>query len=282
MAHSENIPPRPIWQSYAVVGAAAPKVAAIIGAWSGEPLGGERAVEIIMGALATSDLDGYRLARNLEDGLGIKPDADLVESLDEAFDILSDAEVDAVAAWVAEHGVSCPAGVGDTVRAKWGGETIEGVIVEIDTRLGLCMIPTGGPDERRAVVRFEDVERVRREDQPASSGGEGWWLCEVDGEPELTVGHPVETGQFERAENIRPATAETLKEALFAARGRYADLASKPMYAPGLRDKIALLRSILSDARVYVESCAEDPDSPENLAAGVLRRLDAALSGEGT
>jgi len=41
--------------------------------------------------------------------------------------------------------------------------------------------------------------------------------------------------------------------------------------------EIARLKAILSDARCYVDSCADDPDNPENLAVGVLRRLDAAL-----
>lgn len=72
--------------------------------------------------------DGYALARELERYHGVSPDSQLVEILDEASSVLSDAHTDALEKWVKLTGWTPRFAQGDRVRHDTLGE---GIINEV-------------------------------------------------------------------------------------------------------------------------------------------------------
>jgi len=72
--------------------------------------------------------DGYNLAKTLEDDCYWDPNADMVSTLDSAEHDIRAVLSRMTEEWIKETGSKPPAKEGDRVSARWGGNTIEGIV----------------------------------------------------------------------------------------------------------------------------------------------------------
>ncbi len=119
--------PRPAPHDPAVLDAALAVLWPEIVSWNAD-MDDEDSRIALRSALAGYDLDGYKLASELERD-GWDPDAALVEILDGASHAVHAAHDAVVKAWVAEHGWPCARlPPGTRVRARVGGRMVEGEV----------------------------------------------------------------------------------------------------------------------------------------------------------
>jgi hypothetical protein len=92
--------------------------------------------EAIWDALTTAmkaafSLDGYEIARELEDEAFVEPNADMVADLDSAYPLADQVANEAIKEWVQKHNVVLKRKVGDRVKCRHGVGVINGVKAEL-------------------------------------------------------------------------------------------------------------------------------------------------------
>lgn len=117
------IPKRPRRYDASVMRVAAAELAKEVAGWLEQEVDDEL-IDTLAEALRSASGNGYEMARWLENHCYITPDAYLVEILDN--DGLWGAERAAVAAWVAEHGITAPLPMGTLVKCSRGEGEITG------------------------------------------------------------------------------------------------------------------------------------------------------------
>jgi hypothetical protein len=116
-----------------------------------------------------SKVDGYEMSKDLERHYGWIPDSELVEILEGAYSLRSQAHRRAEKAWVQENGIVPRFGIGDWVECQSRDDAkvlLRGQITRLDNETGryLVMIPSLGhvPDGRLGtngfVLEWEKVE----------------------------------------------------------------------------------------------------------------------------
>ncbi len=102
-------------------------------------------------------MDGYELAKKLEDHFNWQIDAQTVASLDDVSVYMRKRLQEEERLWVKNHNIQPPFAIGTVVVCRHGGilvGTITG-IAEHEPAAYLIQIP-GEPENSRAVVKFED------------------------------------------------------------------------------------------------------------------------------
>lgn len=129
------------------------------GAMSGEDK--ESLAEDIV-SVAYPYIDGYELARKLEDWCGWHCDMQVAEVLDE-FQFRAEQQHErAEKEWAERNNVQPPLPVGSRVKARWGRDEFTGTITEIcrNTAAKYVVLRDDGAGIGHPVVNFEDVEAL--------------------------------------------------------------------------------------------------------------------------
>jgi hypothetical protein len=115
----------------------------------------------ILKVVEFGETDGYELARDLERWHHWASDRELVDVMDGWSGHLYDAHKKAVEWWVRATGLKPACKVGDRIRAKHGGEVIEGPIHEVNERQAYYVVTLKGTPNQvgwhGAHVNYEDV-----------------------------------------------------------------------------------------------------------------------------
>ena len=104
------------------------------------------------------DTDGYALAKLLENDVGVEPDTNLVEILDEVGYIKKYLELDMYKQWVTENFLEIPSNViGKFVKSKSLHFSREGYINSIDDKTYQVTINTDFNKKGGYVINYEDI-----------------------------------------------------------------------------------------------------------------------------
>ena len=149
--------------------AVAEKLADDVMAWLGGEGGSRESVIDDLEKAIAYGLDGYAIAKYLDNDCSWNVDADLVEILENAYWIRSSLHDKAVEAWVLACGIKPRLQLGTPVKVKnraTGNKVLDGQIVSIDEKRGtytVCIEALGhvreGMGTTGSVLPFEDVER---------------------------------------------------------------------------------------------------------------------------
>ena len=159
-----NAPARPLRNHPQVIAFVAAKLEKDVNSWlqvSGDS-DEESCLETLTDVLTdthSSDWDGYKLARALEDE-GWSPDHDLVSTLDRADHFAYDEHHRLVKDWVASNGIQAKLELGREVTTRIGFEKKTGTIIKIDALEARYHIQVPPQTDTSAyLVNFEEVEK---------------------------------------------------------------------------------------------------------------------------
>lgn len=106
--------------------------------------------------------DGYAMARDLENHYGWEEDRKLVDLMDNALDVLSDAQKELMSQWVKTYRIAPERKIGDSViLARHPRQDEVGTVVKIyedEARYGVRY--PDQPETSSCIVNFEDVKDV--------------------------------------------------------------------------------------------------------------------------
>lgn len=109
----------------------------------------------------------YEICRELEQRYHWQPDANMVETFDDAFSAVHQAHKKVVTEWVASAGIKPQRAIGDEVNVTYRGTEYVGEIVQVEeaTAQYTVMIPAlghvrEGPGTTGAIFKFEDIHEL--------------------------------------------------------------------------------------------------------------------------
>ena len=142
-----NTPPRPARNAPEVIAIAAEKLLPDVMQWLGN--GDEDLLEVLatIKLAIRYEIDGYAIAKSMEDNSFIEPDAELVEILDQASCHLRNALSEVCTEWVNQNRLTGPA-IGAKVTSSWHPEAGTGEIIRNDK-------------DGRSLVLFEALGHVK-------------------------------------------------------------------------------------------------------------------------